>query len=198
MAFPYRTGSIQQTWFPNAPWVMRDAAYELLTQLPEFKKVFKVPPNTTHPDDLPCIVLDLSDSANAAGQDNQGALHFEHSSTLVVSIQCGADSNFIAEGTVWELADAVLTALLRNQDWPQKFEGIKSYNTDLHVPRDGETFVAMLNISFDITAKSYWQPIVPHKLREIVIQRRLTETQTETGLDEDIIYEDFPDPDLIS
>jgi hypothetical protein len=177
---------------------MRDAAYDLLTQIPDFKKVFKVPPNTTSPDDLPCIVLDLSDSADALGQGNQGALSFDHTATLTVSIQCSADSNLIAEGTIWALGETVLIALLRNQDWPQKFEGMKSYNSDLQVPRDGETFVAMLNLTFLTTAHSEWEPIVPHKLREIVIQRRLTETQTETGLDEDIIFEDFADPDLIS
>lgn len=197
--FPYRTGSTAEQWYPASPWAMRDAAYDLLTQVPDLKKVFKVAPNQTSPDDFPCLVIDLTDSAVADGQGNQGALSFSHRATLVLSIQCAADSNLLADGTIWQLAETVLIQLLRNQDWPREFlEGVDRMTMDLKVPPEGETFAALLNISLEITARSIWEPIVPHKLREIMIERRLTETQTETGLDEDIIYEDFPDPDLIS
>ena len=62
---------------------------------------------------------------------------------------------------------------------------------NLRIPTEGESFFAMLNISLDICMRSEWEPIVPHKLRQIVIERRLTEEQTETGLDEDIVFPDW-------
>lgn len=187
-----RTGSTQGTWFPVSPWAMRDAAYDLLSQIPDFKRTFKVSPSVTSPDDLPCLVMDLSDSASANGQGNQGALSFDHRATLTLSIQCAADSNLLAEGTIWELAETTLIQLLRNQDFPREYlEGIERMNMDLRIPREGETFLAVLNITMEVTTRSVWEPIIPNKLRQIVIERRLTETQTETGLDEDIIFPDF-------
>jgi hypothetical protein len=187
-----RTGSTQETWFPVAPWDMRDAAYELLTQIPDFKKVLKVSPSVMAPDDMPCLVMALSDSANASGQGNQGALSFDHRSTLTISILCAEDSNLLAEGTIWQLAETVLMQLLRNQDFPREYlEGIDGLSMDLRIPVEGETFSASLNIRLEFTTRSVWEPIIPHKLRELVIERRLTPEQTETGLDEDVIYPDW-------
>lgn len=187
-----RTGSTLQTWFPAAPWTMRDAAHDLLIQIPDFKRVFKTSPSVIAPEDLPCLVMDLQDRATAAGQGNQGALSFDHCSTLTLSIQCSADSNLLADGRIWELGETVLIQLLRNQDFPREFmEGIEHMNQRLNVPRDGETFLGVLNISMEITTRSEWEPIVPHKLRQLIIERRLTDTQTETALDEEITYPDW-------
>lgn len=194
----YRTGSTADTWKPFSPWAMRDAAYDLLIQIPDLKKVFKVTPSVVAPEDLPCLVMDLSDNASAEGQGNQGAISFFHRSALILSLQCSENSNLLAEGTIWTLAETVMIQLLRNQDFPKYFEGLEQMNSDLRISREGETFLAMLNIQLEFTTRSEWEPIVPHKLREIVIQRRLTDTQTETGLDDDVIYPDFPDPDLVS
>jgi len=189
----FRTGNVaQETWFPVAPWAMRDAVYDLVAQIPDIKKVFKVTPSVTMPEDLPCLVLSLSDNASAGGQGNQGAISFEHRSTLTLSIMCAENSNLVADGTIWTLAETVLIQLLRNQDFPREFvEGIERMSMNLRIPREGETILTALNISFDMTARSVWEPIIPHKLRELVIERRLTETQTETGLDEDILFPDF-------
>jgi len=190
--FPFRTGTTQEPWFPVSPWRMRDAAYELLTQIPELKKVFKVTPTVLNPDYLPCLVMNLSDNATASGQGNQGAISFEHHATLLLSIQVAEDSFLLAEGTIWQLGETVVAQLLRNQDFPREYvEGIDRMSMDLRIPREGETFLAMLNITFEICIRSEWEPIIPHKLRELYIERRLTETQTETGLDEDIIYPDW-------
>lgn len=171
---------------------MRDAAYDLLVQISDIKRVFKATPNQVAPEDLPCLVMGLSDKATAQGQGNQGALSFEHRAVLVLSIQCDAESNLLADGAVWKLGETVLIQLLRNQDWPREYlEGIDGISMELRIPTEGETFLAMLNISLEICTRSEWEPIVPHKLREIVIERRLTEQQTETGLDEDIIFPDW-------
>jgi hypothetical protein len=43
----------------------------------------------------------------------------------------------------------------------------------------------------DVTTRSEWEPIIPQKLRQILIERRLTDTQTETALDEMITYPDW-------
>jgi hypothetical protein len=186
---PLRTGSTQNTWFPVAPWAMRDAAYELLQQIPDLKKVFKVTPGDIAPEDLPALVMDLQDNASAGGQGNQGAVSFDHRSTLTLAIMCSAGSNLLVDGTVWTLAETVLIQLLRNQDFPREYvEGIERMSMNLRIPRPGETILASLNISLDITTRSEWEPIIPHKLRELMIERRLTTTQTETGLDWDIIY----------
>jgi len=173
---------------------MRDAAYDLLKQMPELKNVFKVTPGTIAPEDFPCVVMDLGDSATAMGQGNQGALSFEHRSTLTLSIQCADDSNLLVDGTVWQLGEMVLMQIMRNQDFPREYlEGIDRIGMNLRIPREGETFYAALNIAMEITTRSDWEPIIPHKLREIMIERRLTPLQTETGLDWDIIYPDWDD-----
>jgi len=191
MAAP-RTGSTQDTWFPVAPWAMRDAAYDLLAQIPDLKKVFKVTPGDIAPDDLPCLVMDLQDNASAGGQGNQGAISFDHRSTLTLSIMCADGSKLLADGTIWALAETVLIQLLRNQDFPREYlEGIERMSMNLRIPREGETFLGALNISMDMTTRSEWEPIIPHKLRQIMIERRLTPEQTETGLDWDIRYPDW-------
>ena len=109
-----------------------------------------------------------------------------------MSILCSEDSNLIAEGNIWILAETVLIQLLRNQDFPREYlEGIDTLSMDLRVPHEGETFLASLNIRIQFCVRSIWEPIVPNKLREIMIERRLTPEQTETGLDWDIIYPDW-------
>jgi len=171
---------------------MRDAAFALLQQIPDLKKVFKATPGDVAPSDLPCLVMDLQDTASAGGQGNQGAISFDHRSTLTLSILCADGSNLLVDGTVWALAETVLIQLLRNQDFPREYvEGIERMSMSLRIPRDGETILASLNISMDITTRSEWEPIIPHKLREMMFERRLTTTQTETGLDWDIIYPDW-------
>lgn len=174
---------------------MRDAAYDLLKQVPDLRKVFKVTPSVLAPEDLPCLVVSLGDNANAAGQGNQGAISFEHRSTLTLSILCADNSNLLTDGAIWTLAETVLIQLLRNQDFPREYvEGIEQMSMTLRIPREGETFSASLNIIMQVTTRSEWEPIVPTKLRQILIERRLTPTQTETALDDTITYPDWDPP----
>ena len=163
---------------PNPTSDIVELTYSLLKQVPAFKAAKKGLTYPTKDEECPIACVAYGpDRADSEGNFNQGAPHFLHTFTLLVSIIDRQDNSDDLEDSIVNLAGAVRTALLNYDPWIRMFEGIDSMQTQVVYPRDAEMPLVEIRMSFDVKFRSDWEPTEVNLFREIVIYRQLSTTE---------------------
>ena len=163
---------------PSSPVQIRDATWERLKAIPEFVKVYKVLTYPTTDAELPvlCIAI-LTDRASSDGQGNQSTPHFTHTFSLAVSIIAAAESAWVLDASITDLAEEMRERLLTDAEWVNASEGIESFVTDTRYPQEGATPLCEVRTTFNLTTRSVWEPVEPNRFMEIDIRRKISETE---------------------
>lgn len=156
------------TYFPAGPIAIRDGAVALLTAMPGLKTVFAFRTLPTKPEHLPAAcVYHAGDRTKPMGDANVGVPSFEHTLSLVVDVITAAPTEASLDSTVVPLVEAVKAALLTDPRWVNLIEACERVDTRYSYPKEGETFLCVGTVEFEVTFSSEWAPVAENDLREI-------------------------------
>lgn len=164
---------------------IRDALFDLLSALPGYAKVRKVPQRQLQPEELPCItVVRGEETMHADGDANASVPHFVHEAAFHISVVRGVGDPVVIDGESDDDMDLVQEAILRSGDLIAMFEGILSLRRSMAWPQQGDAYYVELRLEMTVQYRSSWAPFGGADLDAIdVTVGSSPDTQSHTSFD---------------
>jgi hypothetical protein len=153
--------------------VLRDAAFERITRITEFKRRQKAPILQFGSDDLPAVSVYIArDQGSALGDLTAGEPRFRCILTLGIGVITFAKPEE-AEASADLLLGKCVTTLLHDPTYIKMFDGVAGYNRANTFPREGETYFAQCRYDLMLQYETAFPPLVLDDLTEIRVTARV-------------------------
>lgn len=123
--------------------------------------------------DLPALSVFLPrETMTPDGDANAGEPSFVNDCTFGIIVSLGFAKPEELKGQLAERADPILDALLQTTAFLRLFESVERIEAETVFAKEGETFIAELQIKFAVRFRTDWPPIVPDRFESVALTLR--------------------------
>ncbi len=156
------------TYYPAGPIQIRDGTFDRVKVMTGFANVFKQRVLPTKDDQLPlACVWHGGDRTEPWGDANVGPPSFDHTLAIVVDIMTKAASQNALDAPIVDLVERLRATLLTDPTWVNLFEACSRCDVAYTYPGEGNFFYAKGTVTFELTFRSEWEPVIQTDFTEM-------------------------------